>query len=333
MVGLILILGAVGSLIGDGDPPEPGSYEWCENQDLSRASCDDLNTIVETFTPEVPTPTFADGSEMPSGMVAAGEVCNELYPFDDVAFTSCVLRNAQSVEPGTQSSRPESQGQSTTTIEPRSTTTTSSAAPTTTTSLPALTTTTVQFPTDPNEPAPPTPFPTFLQTGLGVVSIGDPAPLSIETLTEIHGSPTRDTGWEPSFSSFGTCPGEQARLIQWGSLEVIFVKTGQAMELFPYTIPAHPDGTLLSITEYLGSDPLWRHPTWYDVAVGDSVADLLNVYGNRTEVIHDTQFDSFYFAIDAGPGGDAQGRITGLTSGTEPDDQITSLHTGSWCGE
>lgn len=38
-----------------------------------------------------PAPTFSDSSRMSPEIVQRGEVCNEMYPFDDDAFTRCMF--------------------------------------------------------------------------------------------------------------------------------------------------------------------------------------------------------------------------------------------------
>jgi len=308
-----------------------GSPDWCEENDLSPSSCADLKTIVEGFGQETTGATFSDGSPFPPGLLDTIEVCNARHPFDDAAYGECLLLNSdptpqapRSVAPRATSPTPSVRDSvSTTPITPSSAKTTE---PTTTTTL-------LLFPSDPNEPKPPTTNPLFLQSGLGVVSIGDPTATALELLTTIHGTPTEDTGWGPGFSEFGTCPAEEARQVKWGSLEAIFVRPIE-MEVFgPWTFANGPQGALFSISEQLGSTPEWGYPTLYGIRIGDSVSRLLDVYGDRVEISEAEGFGYTFFVIDPPPDGTFLGLIWGIVSGFDLDDRVTSLHTGPECGE
>lgn len=61
--------------------------------------------------------------------------------------------------------------------------------------------------------------------GLEILAFGTPEKEVIETLTSVLGEPTRDTGWVDSFSTYGLCPGEKMRGVEWGSLHVFIGDT------------------------------------------------------------------------------------------------------------
>lgn len=136
----------------------------------------------------------------------------------------------------------------------------------------------------------------FLETGLGIVSIGDPAPLAFENLSYVHGAPTEDTGWGPAFSTVGACPSDEARLVRWGSLEAIFIRPANE-DLGPWTFAGGADGSLLSVTEILGEHPQWGYPTLEGVRVGDTVSHLVDVYQDRVTITDGFSVAGLPFAL------------------------------------
>jgi hypothetical protein len=61
--------------------------------------------------------------------------------------------------------------------------------------------------------------------GLGIVSFGATPEATIATVSKVLGIPTKDTGMVPSFSAYGTCPGEQIRGVEWNNFYVLFGDT------------------------------------------------------------------------------------------------------------
>ena len=60
--------------------------------------------------------------------------------------------------------------------------------------------------------------------GLQVLGFGASADVAVPRLTSMIGSPTKDTGWISSFS-YGTCPGEKIRVVEWNRLRAFFGDT------------------------------------------------------------------------------------------------------------
>jgi hypothetical protein len=148
--------------------------------------------------------------------------------------------------------------------------------------------------------------------GLGVVDLGATPDAAIAAVTAALGEPTRDTGWEPSFSEYGTCPGEQIRGVEWDHLVLVFTDGdtayGSGQHLFTWRITGAPPA--------LG--------TAVGLGYQATVADAEELYPGAVEHIEaDDPFPGFLtIAADGGP-------ITAYLDG----DVITNLEAGSPCGE
>jgi hypothetical protein len=229
-----------------------------------------------------------------------------------------------------------------TTTEPASTT---SVATTTvpTTTLPATTTTpptTVPPTTLPPTTLPPTTVPDttipeppigelVLETdGVGAlvtfVSFGANDEGAIAAVTASLGPNTRDSGWIPSFSEYGTCPGDEVRGVEWGSFVMLFTmadtafETGGAPHFFSYyyTEPAQPDFATPDMIE-----------------IGSTVAELKAAYDGPDFVFGEFEFEPslgfWKYMEDLDTETVLWGGTTGLTDG----DIVTSINGGQGCGE
>lgn len=148
--------------------------------------------------------------------------------------------------------------------------------------------------------------------GLGVVDLGATPVDAIAAVTTALGQPTRDTGWESSFSTYGTCPGEQIRGVEWDNLVLLFTDgdtaQGTGEHLFAWRVTGAPPA--LGTSKGLG----YRA----------TVADAEELYPGDVEVTEpDDPFPGFVeIALEGG-------RITGYLDG----DIITNLEAGTPCGE
>lgn len=68
--------------------------------------------------------------------------------------------------------------------------------------------------------------------GLEVLTFGASPETVIPRLTSMIGTPTKDTGWISSFSSYGTCPGEKIRVVEWNRLRAFFGDTAFGAQKF-----------------------------------------------------------------------------------------------------
>ncbi len=190
--------------------------------------------------------------------------------------------------------------------DPAATATTSS---TTTTSAPEETEATDA--TSTTEPA--TPAIALRGDGLGVVELGAAPDAAIDAVTAELGEPSVDTGWESSFSSYGTCPGERIRGVEWGGLVLLFTDGttdhGSGEHLFTWRVTGAPPP--IATAEGLG--------------YGATAADAEELYAGMVErVPAEDPFPAFLRI--AGEGGQ-------ITAYLDEGDTITNLEAGTTCGE
>jgi len=104
--------------------------------------------------------------------------------------------------------------------------------------------------------------------GLGVINFGASPEQVVQQLTALFGSPTKDTGWTNSFSTYGTCPGNQIRVVEWNRLRVFFGDTPfGTQKFFQY--------------EYTGRDTINQTPiitTNKGVTLGTSKSQVQALY-------------------------------------------------------
>lgn len=148
--------------------------------------------------------------------------------------------------------------------------------------------------------------------GLGVVALGAPPEAAVDAVTAALGDPTADTGWQSSFSAYGTCPGEQIRGVEWDNLVLLFTDGdtayGTGEHLFTWRITGAPPA--LGTAKGLGYKA--------------TVADAEELYPGDVEVTEpDDPFPGF-----------AQIRVDGGIITAYLDGQvITNLEAGTGCGE
>ncbi len=122
----------------------------------------------------------------------------------------------------------------------------------------------------------------LMPDGLGIVDLGAEPRTVIDRITREHGPPDEDTGYVPSFSIFGTCPGERVRGVRWKSLLVLFTdgttdfRSDGKRHFFSYRdqlfdIHGRPTRSLgLMTAEGIG--------------LGSTVEHLRTAYGDRLEI-------------------------------------------------
>lgn len=148
--------------------------------------------------------------------------------------------------------------------------------------------------------------------GVGVVDLGATPETAIAAVTAALGAPSRDTGWEPAFSEYGTCPGEQVRGVEWDHLVLVFTDGdtayGSGPHLFTWRVTGAPPA--LGTARGLG--------------YGATTADAEELYPGDVEITEpDDPFPGFLTVLAEG------GTITAFLDG----DTITNLEAGTPCGE
>jgi len=68
--------------------------------------------------------------------------------------------------------------------------------------------------------------------GLGVVNFGASSEQVIPQLSTLLGVPSKDTGWIDGFSTYGTCPSDKIRVVEWNRLRVFFGDTAFGTQKF-----------------------------------------------------------------------------------------------------
>ncbi len=149
--------------------------------------------------------------------------------------------------------------------------------------------------------------------GLAVVDLGAGADAAIAAVSAELGEPTVDTGWEPSSRTYGTCPGEQIRGIEWGGLVLLFTDgdtpEGTGDHLFTWRVTGAPPA--VSTARGLG--------------FGATATDAEELYPGGIETVAAEDPFPAFLQIDA-----EGGVITALLDG---DATITNLEAGTPCGE
>lgn len=158
------------------------------------------------------------------------------------------------------------------------------------------------------------------ESGLGDIRFGTLADDAITQMAQVLGDPTEDSGWTGAFE---TCPGPDARIVRWTSLQAFF--TGGATDWAPQGTP-HFFHFGNSITA--GGGEVIDLRTSAGIAVGDSIADLKAAYGERVTISEDPLFGPLWeVAVDGA------GALWG-TAGTATDQGlIDSINGGPGCGE
>lgn len=204
-------------------------------------------------------------------------------------------------------------GETTTT---RSSTTTIGSSTTTTTDGSTTTSSTATTLVDPSA--------SLILTGEGIGSLGFgvEADRVIADLNEVLGSSDEDSDWVDSFSTFGTCPGTEARLVRWASLQAFFTngETEWAPEgirhFFHYSHSvAAGGGDVLDLETDKG------------IRLGATVGGLRDAYGSDVSFTDDPLFEVLW-EVTAD-----EGILWGSASSIEDDGLITVINGGFGCGE
>lgn len=146
-------------------------------------------------------------------------------------------------------------------------------------------------------------------------------------LVAAFGEPTEDSGVTSSFSSYGTCPGEQLRALEFagGALYVLFGDVdGPELTMYQWTLADKGRTDQVPQASALVGDV-----TTYDFAVGDTLGALREgSSGAELEVFpEEGAFPASFRLQDQSPG------FYGYLTGTDDDDTITGVQGGTRCGE
>lgn len=207
--------------------------------------------------------------------------------------------------------------QTTTSVEGADTTSTS---PTTSTTAVATTLTTATTAPTTTTLGDPLAALVLNPTGIGDITFGSDADETVAQLSLVLGSPTDDTGWTPSFE---TCPGTEARVVRWTSLQAFF--TNGATEWAPEGTRHlfHYGQSVLA-----GGGVLLELSTSNGIGIRSTLGELTAAYGEQVTIIDDPIFGPFWEVDVAGAG-----VLWGTAGATGDNGMIDSINGGFGCGE
>lgn len=145
-------------------------------------------------------------------------------------------------------------------------------------------------------------------TGIGPLKFGARPDAAVEFLAGALGTETADSGWGPSFSEFGTCPGTEVRGVTFGPLTVLFGDPDGEREFYAWTYNT------------------FASPDLFAMATADGVG-----LGSTTDGIRALHPDA-----EMSPAGDALGqtaRFEGLFATFTDAGTVQHLGGGRLCGE
>jgi len=149
--------------------------------------------------------------------------------------------------------------------------------------------------------------------GLGVVDFGAPPDAAVAAVVAELGDPAQDTGWEPSSSSYGTCPGEQIRGVEWGGLVLLFTDGDTAEGRGPHFFTWRVNGAPPPVGTATG------------LGFGATAGDAEDLYPHHVERVPAEEPFPAFLEIDAEGGP--------ITAYLDDADTITNLEAGTACGE
>lgn len=206
------------------------------------------------------------------------------------------------------------------TTVPVEATTAPTAAPSTT-ATPTTTATTAVPPIEPVGDPIPVEELELGETQIGELEVGDPADVVLGRLAASLGPPAADTGFFTSAGDFGTCPGEEVRIVRFGMLVVVAVRNDLGEELF----------TSYRLDEIFADD-LAAGPflaTISGLRVGDTVADLQARYSSL-----DIQFfdgtDAVFFELRSAD--DGRLLLYGPVTASGPEGLVRGIYSPDQCG-
>lgn len=160
----------------------------------------------------------------------------------------------------------------------------------------------------------------------GVVPFGTSVAAAVPALTRAFGRPTLDTGTGSSFGRYGTCPGTQLRVLEWGggALQVLFGDVpgpGLAMYAWRLTSSGSPAG--LPKARALVGDV-----TTVDIGLGTTVTALRDAAGAAVEITAGDEVFGPSFRLQ-----DQSAGLFGTLTSAAAQGTVTSVQAGQPCGE
>jgi hypothetical protein len=156
---------------------------------------------------------------------------------------------------------------------------------------------------------------------IGTLDFGDDGDQVLGQLAATFGAPTQDTGYIVGDGTFGECPGDSIRVVQWGPLNVVIRGDATTNEFVSYRMDLRY-GDLTSATRDIA--------TLSGLRVGDQVSQLEDTYsGFVIEYVVDGDV-GLVFQLLSQRGGDLL--LWGPVESQEPEDLVTGIYSPDSCG-
>lgn len=146
-------------------------------------------------------------------------------------------------------------------------------------------------------------------------------------LDDVLGPPTLDTGVIDTFSAYGTCPGQDLRVLEYagGALRLLFGTLQGGSEMTFYSWVLADDGTPAGVP---GASAFVGDVTTVAFGVGTTVAQLQEDLGAALTVTPGDELGGPTFRVV-----DQSSGLFGRLTSTEPSGAVTYVQGGPGCGE
>ena len=156
--------------------------------------------------------------------------------------------------------------------------------------------------------------------GLGDLGFGDTSATVLSRLAATFGDPTQDTGFFVGSGSWGECPGEAIRVVQWGPLNIVSRGEAAGAQFISYRLDLKYGGLNSETTDIM---------TLSGLQVGDTVGQLKEVYGNfNLQFVVDPDA-GLVFELRESPTGDIL--LWGPVDSQDDDATVTGIYSPDSC--
>jgi len=156
---------------------------------------------------------------------------------------------------------------------------------------------------------------------IGVLDFGDDGDQVLGQLAATFGSPTQDTGYHIGDGTFGECPGDSIRVVQWGPLNVVIGGDTTTNQFISYRMDLSYGGL---------TSPTRDIATLSGLRVGDQVSQLEETYGGFViEYLVDGDV-GLVFKLFTQRGGELL--LWGPVESQDPEGLVTGIYSPDSCG-
>ncbi len=162
---------------------------------------------------------------------------------------------------------------------------------------------------------------TMSSSDIGTLDFGDDGDQVLGQLAATFGSPTQDTGFMIGDGTWGECPGDTIRVVQWGPLAVVIAGDATSNQFVSYRMDMDY-GNLTSRARDI--------PTLSGLQISDQVSQLEDVYSKFViEYLVDPDV-GLVFKLYSQRGGDLL--LWGPVDSQDPEGMVTGIYSPDSCG-